>query len=201
MRLILSSRDFGGDASRSAILRQLSKPLHACRTLFVPNERATHERIAGGLYHARLQKYGFNPALVAVFDEASDTGYASLPLDLIYISGGNTFATLDELRKTGLDRVIENHVRRGVIYIGGSAGAHIASKDVSHVLEADENAVGLSDFRALGLLNGVLICHYTEARRPWLERARLGAYPVYALTDGDTLVVTDKAVTKIEGCG
>ena len=169
MRLILSSRDFGGDASRSAILRQLSKPLHACRTLFVPNERATHERIAGGLYHARLQKYGFNPALVAVFDEASDTDYASLPLDLIYISG--------------------------------SAGAHIASKDVSHVLEADENAVGLSDFRALGLLNGVLICHYTEARRPWLERARLGAYPVYALTDGDTLVVTDKAVTKIEGCG
>lgn len=201
MRLILSSRDFGGDASRSAILRQLSKPLHACRTLFVPNERATHERIAGRLYHARLQKYGFNPALVAVFDEASDTDYASLPLDLIYISGGNTFATLDKLRKTGLDRVIENHVRRGVIYIGGSAGAHIASKDVSHVLEADENAVGLSDFRALGLLNGVLICHYTEARRPWLERTRLGAYPVYALTDGDTLVVTDKAVTKIEGCG
>ena len=201
MRLILSSRDFGGDASRSAILRQLSKPLHACRTLFVPNERATHERIAGRLYHARLQKYGFNPALVAVFDEASDTDYASLPLDLIYISGGNTFATLDKLRKTGLDRVIENHVRRGVIYIGGSAGAHIASKDVSHVLEADENAVGLSDFRALGLLNGVLICHYTEARRPWLERTRLGAYPVYALTDGDTLVVTDKAVTKIEDCG
>ena len=181
MRLILSSRDFGGDASRSAILRQLSKPLHACRTLFVPNERATHERIAGRLYHARLQKYGFNPALVAVFDEASDTDYASLPLDLIYISGGNTFATLDKLRKTGLDRVIENHVRRGVIYIGGSAGAHIASKDVSHVLEADENAVSLSDFRALGLLNGVLICHYTEARRPWLERApgrvsRLCAY-------------------------
>ena len=201
MRLILSSRDFGGDASRSAILRQLSKPLHACRTLFVPNERATHERIAGRLYHARLQKYGFNPALVAVFDEASDTDYASLPLDLIYISGGNTFATLDKLRKTGLDRVIENNVRRGVIYISGSAGAHIASKDVSHVLEADENAVGLSDFRALGLLNGVLICHYTEARRPWLERTRLGAYPVYALTDGDTLVVTDKAVTKIEGCG
>lgn len=201
MRLILSSRDFGGDASRRVILRQLSKPLQACRTLFVPNERATHERIAGGLYHARLQKYGFDPALVAVFDETVNVDYASLPLDLIYISGGNTFAALDKLRKTGLDRIIENYVRRGVIYIGGSAGAHIASMDVSHVLEVDENAVGLSDFRALGLLNGVLICHYSEARRPWLEHARLGRYPVYALTDDDTLVVTEETITKIEGCG
>ena len=201
MRLILSSRDFGGEASRSVILRQLSKPLQTCRTLFVPNEKATHERIAGGLYHARLEKFGFDPALVTVFDEASDTDYASLPLDLIYISGGNTFATQDKLRKTGLDRIIENYVRQGVIYIGGSAGAHVATQDVSHVLEVDENAVGLSDFQALGLLNGVLICHYTEARRPWLERARMGRYPVYALTDDDTLVVTEETITKIEGCG
>ncbi len=201
MRLILSSRDFGGEASRRVILRQIPKPLQACRALFVPNERATHERIAGGLYHARLKKYGFNPALVTVFDEASDVDCAFLPLDLIYISGGNTFATLDKLRKTGLDRVIENYVRRGVVYIGGSAGAHIASMDVAHVLEVDENAVGLSDFRALGLLNGVLICHYTEARRPLLEHARSGAYPVYALADDDTLIANDEAITKIEGCG
>ena len=201
MRLILSSRDFGGDASRRVILRQLSKPLHACRTLFIPNEKATHARIAGGLYHARLQKYGFDPALVTVFDETANADYESLPLDLIYISGGNTFATLDKLRKTGLDRIIKDRVRRGVIYVGGSAGAHIASMDVSHVLEVDENAVGLSDFRALGLLNGVLICHYSEARRPWLEHARLGRYPVYALTDDDTLVVTEETITKIEGCG
>lgn len=201
MRLILSSRDFGGEASRRVILRQLSKPLHACRTLFIPNERATHARIAGGLYRARLQQYGFNPALVTVFDETANVDYASLPLDLIYISGGNTFATLDKLRKSGLDRIIENYVRRGVIYIGGSAGAHVASMAVSHVLEVDENAVSLNDFRALGLLNGILVCHYTEARRPWLERARLGTYSVYALTDEDTLVITDETITKIEGCG
>ena len=149
----------------------------------------------------KLTKYGFDPTLVTVFDEASDVDCASLPLDLIYISGGNTFATLDKLRKTGLGRVIENYVRRGVIYIGGSAGAHIASMDVSHVLEVDENAVGLSNFRALGLLNGVLICHYTEARRPLLEHARSGAYPVYALADDDTLIANDEAITKIEGCG
>ncbi len=149
-----------------------------------------------------MQQYGFNPALVTVFDETvSADYYASLPLDLIYISGGNTFAALDKLRKTGLGRIIENYVRRGVIYIGGSAGAHIASMDVSHVLEVDENTVGLSDFHALGLMNGILICHYTEARRLLLERARLGAYPVYALTDDDTLVVTDETITKIEGYG
>ena len=97
MRLILSSRDFGGKASRRVIFRQMPKPLQACRTLFAPNERATHERIAGGLYHARLQKLGFDPALATVFDEASDVDCASLPLDLIYISGGNTFAILDKL--------------------------------------------------------------------------------------------------------
>ena len=73
--------------------------------------------------------------------------------------------------------------------------------DVAHALEVDENAVGLSDFRALGLLNGVLICHYTEARRPLLEHARSGAYPVYALADDDTLIANDETITKIEGCG
>ena len=91
MRLILSSRDFGGEASHRVILRQLPKPPQTCQTLFIPNEKTTHERIAGGLYHARLQKYGFDPALVTVFDETVDEDYyASLPLDLIYITATAT---------------------------------------------------------------------------------------------------------------
>jgi len=43
--------------------------------------------------------------------------------DYIYISGGNTFFLLQELQRTGADKIISRQIEAGKLYIGESAGA------------------------------------------------------------------------------
>ena len=52
--------------------------------------------------------------------------------DLIYIAGGNTFFLLQELKRTGADRLIAEEVNRGKLYIGESAGA-IVTLSLIHI--------------------------------------------------------------------
>ena len=47
-------------------------------------------------------------------------------------------------------------------YIGSSAGAMIAGKDIYFGLDFDKNNVGMTDFKALNLFNGTIIPHYEE---------------------------------------
>ena len=45
--------------------------------------------------------------------------------DYIYITGGNTFFLLQELKRKGVDKIISKQVKLGKLYIGESAGAMI----------------------------------------------------------------------------
>ncbi len=188
--LILSSCDFRGDNAKHIIIDNLPKAIDDCRVLFIPNEKATHESIASGKYHRRLEEFGFCADNVTVFDHTCPDEFRDLDIDLIYISGGNTFATLQKLRDTAFDKDIIRYVQNGVTYIGGSAGAHIASKDIAHVAAFDDVPDGMADFSGLGLFDGVLICHYTPEREELYTKLKSeSAHPVYALSDDDVIVV------------
>lgn len=78
--------------------------------------------------------------------------------------------------------------------IGGSAGAHVASKDIEHVLAFDENLVGLTDFRGMGLFDGILFCHADETRRAMMKACDARTY---ALSDGAVLDIKGGIVTRI----
>ena len=114
MKLILSSCDFRNENSRQVILDNLPKPLSECRLLFIPNEKATSDKVASDKYHARMAELGFDPALVRVLDYADPAPSVGLNIDVLYISGGNTFATLDRIRRCGFDREIVRYIRAGV---------------------------------------------------------------------------------------
>lgn len=58
--------------------------------------------------------------------------------DCIYISGGNTFYLLQELRKTGADELIKQHILTGKFYIGESAGAMITAPNIEYVSLMDD---------------------------------------------------------------
>jgi len=188
--LILSSCDFRNDNAKRIIIDNLPKTIGSCRVLFIPNEKATHESIVSGKYHRRLAEFGFLEDHVTVFDHTCPDVFRNLGIDLIYISGGNTFATLQKLRDTGFDKDIIRYVHNGVTYIGGSAGAHIVSKDVAHVAAFDDVPDGVTDFSGLGLFDGVLICHYTSEREAYFKQLQVDSTcPVYALTDDETVIV------------
>ncbi len=189
MKLILSSCDFRNEKSQKVITDNLPYPIDKCRLLFIPNEKATEEAISSDLYYDRMQEFGFVKENVYVFDHNNPDKFRNLDIDILYISGGNTFGTLDKIRKCNFDNDIIRYVKSGVVYIGGSAGAHIASKNIKHVENYDENIVGLTDYSGLGLFDGVLICHYTDSRKYDFEQlTQHSEFNVYALTDEDSIV-------------
>lgn len=190
MKLILSSCDFRNEKSKTTIIDNLNKPIDKCKLLFVPNEKATYEVIHSEKYYLRMQKFGFTRDNIAVFDYYDAQQFINLDLDIIYISGGNTFATLKRIKYCGFDKEIIRYVKSGVLYIGGSAGAHIATQSIEHIAAFDSIPDGMNDFNGLGLFDGVLICHYTEERKTLYDKLKAeGKYKVYALKDDESLVV------------
>ena len=192
MKLILSSCDFGNPTSARFIIDNLCKPISDCKVLYFPNEKVTPEKIKSGKYEARVAAFGFQKKNIYVANYFDPAPFLNLDIDVIYISGGNTFGTMKQIRDARLDKAIVDYVHRGVIYIGGSAGAHIATADITHVAKYDKDTFGLTDFSGLGLYNGILICHYTEDRSADLQSLTdSGKYRVLPLADGQSVVIRD----------
>ncbi len=192
MKLILSSCDFRNDNAQNVILQNLPHPIDKCRLLFIPNEKATYASVHSEKYIVRMMSFGFAKENIVIFDHTDADAYTDLTIDVLYISGGNTFLTLQRLRDCGFDRAIVDYIRTGVTYIGGSAGAHIVSKSIAHLTEIDECPADMTDLSGLGLFDGILVCHYTDARKVLFETLQTGGeYPVYALTDDESLVCDD----------
>lgn len=195
MKLILSSCDFINENSKQVILDNLDKKLSECKVLFIPNEKATKDKINSNKYYERLKTDGFeNKNNIYIFDESRPNDFRNLDIDLIYVSGGNTFATLDKLRKCDFDKEIVDYVNKGVTYIGGSCGAQIVTSNIKHVEAFDENYVNMEDFKGLCLFDGILFCHYDESRKKNYDEALNGKYKVYKLTDDDSIVIKDSDI-------
>lgn len=190
MKLILSSCDFRNENSRQCILDNIGLPIENCRVLYFPNEKATYERIHSDFYINRLLEFGFAKENIIVFDYDSSSNFANLKIDAIYISGGNTFKMLQNIKNCSFDKKIVNYVHNGVVYIGGSAGAHIASKNIDHVKNFDTCEADFADYQALGLFDGILVCHCTKEREQLAKEIEKNSiYKLYCLTDNDSLVI------------
>lgn len=84
--------------------------------------------------------------------------------DYIYITGGNTFFLLQELKRKGVDKIISEQVKSGKLYIGESAGAIIASPDTEYMKNVNfdpiKKAPELEDYSSLSLVDFYTIPHY-----------------------------------------
>lgn len=58
--------------------------------------------------------------------------------DYIYISGGNTFFLLQELKKSGTDKLLIDLINKGKPYIGESAGSMILSPNIEYIKNMDD---------------------------------------------------------------
>lgn len=85
--------------------------------------------------------------------------------DYIYVSGGNTFFLLQELKRTGTDKIIAEQIESGKIYIGESAGSMILSPNIEYVKGMDDckEAPELDDYSALSVVEFYPLPHYTNS--------------------------------------
>lgn len=82
--------------------------------------------------------------------------------DLIFVSGGNTYYLLNEVKKTGFNLVVRELLRKGVIYVGSSAGSVIMGPDLNHLVTVDHPEVvkELKSYESLNLIKLRLLPHY-----------------------------------------
>lgn len=82
--------------------------------------------------------------------------------DFIYVTGGNTFFLLQELKRTGADKVLIQEINKGKLYIGESAGAIVVAPDIAYSAEMDnvEKASELKDYSGLNLIDFYVVPHY-----------------------------------------
>ena len=109
---------------------------------------------------------GFDRENITVFDEKSPESAMQQDYDYIAVLGGNTFRLLHFVRKYGLDSFIREQVAKGAHYLGFSAGAYLACPDVEYVVGLDDNLRILDgNFKALGLTQDYVLCHFEEDDR------------------------------------
>ena len=84
--------------------------------------------------------------------------------EYIYITGGNTFFLLQELKRTGTDKLIIDQINLGKTYIGESAGSVVLSPNIEYVSEMDNPKIAenLTSCDALGIIDFYPLPHYTN---------------------------------------
>ena len=189
-KILLSSCDFRNGESAKCIYDNLPHLIGQCKILYFPNEKATEEAIKSQKFYQRLSEFGFSQENIYVFNYFSPAEFDSnTHIDVIYISGGNTFGTLKRIRESRAEKVILDCLSRGAMYIGGSAGAHIASRSIKHVAKYDVDTYGLTDFSGLRLFDGILICHYSDLReQDYMALIEAGEQNIIKLRDQDFIV-------------
>lgn len=123
--------------------------------------------------------------------------------DYIYISGGNTFFLLQELKRSGADRLIIEQVRAGKLYAGESAGAIVLAPDIEYIkgMDSSEAAPDLQRFSSLSLVDFYPLPHYRNF--PFEEAADqiLSAYQntidIRPFSNSQAILVADDEISVV----
>ena len=82
--------------------------------------------------------------------------------DYIYVSGGNTFYLLQEMRRKNVDCMLADHISQGKTYIGESAGTLVLSPDIACYAPMENPAAApeLKGTKGLALIPFYPLVHY-----------------------------------------
>ena len=118
--------------------------------------------------------------------------------DFVFVSGGNTFFLLQEMRKSGFAALIGEYVYKGVIYGGSSAGSVVAGPNIGLTKELDHPELfpELTDYTGLNLTDVVVFPHWgNEHFHNRYEKVMKSGYKkgmkIILLTDDQYLVVNE----------
>ena len=91
---------------------------------------------------------------------------------IVFISGGNTFYLLQELKRKNLTSYLKERIENGLLYIGESAGSVIATPDIEYASIVDDKtlATELNDYTGLNLVDFYIVPHFEE--EPFVESSR-----------------------------
>ena len=120
-------------------------------TGYVGSARKLFKKMGANLTEIDISKEDFK-TIEAVFEET----------DIIYFTGGNSFFLIDQLCKTGVDKLLKKELKKGKLMIGESAGSVICAPSISYIEIMDEKPEDYSqiDDNGLNLIDFYVLPHY-----------------------------------------
>ena len=118
-------------------------------------------------------------------------------VDVIYVSGGNSFYLLEKAKESGFESVVKDLLSKGKKYIGTSAGSIIAGPDIypAYYLDAAEEAKNLKNYKGISLVDFTVLPHWGSKHfkdrylNQRLEHAYKLGYKLILLNDNQYVAV------------
>lgn len=158
-RIICTSYGLTTSVGRKLIGNELKKDVLADKKIFLFHE--PHFSIESMLVKACIDMGFKEENIVLSGQQKSNSDIETF--DYLYITEGNNFEVLSLLRERNLDSVFTKAFQNGATYIGASAGALIAGVSIEPAEDFVKNFVRMSNYKGLGLYDGVVIPHYTKS--------------------------------------
>lgn len=202
MKLLLTS---GGISTRhigAALQAMAGKPASDVKVGFIPTAANVEMYNKDWVVNQFLSLWRYGFSQIDIVDPSAagvDWRTRLEAVDMLYVSGGNTFHLLDQARQTGFDMWLRQQAT-DKLYVGSSAGTILATPTIEIAGQegGDENLVGITDLTGLGLVDFEIEPHCDADRFKAVEAyATSRSHPVYALDDASALQVIDGEVTVI----
>ncbi|HSX15056.1 MAG TPA: Type 1 glutamine amidotransferase-like domain-containing protein [Candidatus Saccharimonadales bacterium] len=197
MKLLLTSAGIRNQGIADALKSLINKPVESVKVGLIPTaqnfEPGNKDFFIAQL--TNLQKHGFS--WIDIVDPAADgIDWKSRldPVDIVFVSGGNTFYLMEETRKSGLGDWLSKNIATKV-YVGVSAGSIMATPSiaVAEIDDGDENAVGLTDLTGLSFVDFEVSPHTPEF-------VSVEANNEYATKiDRELYLIDDESAIKVDG--
>ncbi|MBS8263653.1 peptidase S51 [Mesobacillus boroniphilus] len=117
--------------------------------------------------------------------------------DGIFLSGGNTYQFLKNLKERNIVSLIKEMVQEGKPLIGVSAGSIIMSKSIKIAGFHDQNEVQLTDLNGLELVDFEFMPHWNREKDQLdalLEYSLLQEECIFTCHDGDGIVIDGEKI-------
>jgi len=194
--LILTSSN---NSVTADFIQHLSKKPSQMKLTFIPTAAEVEEGGLEWLHEDRraLVEAGFQVTDFTLTGKTKEAVKNMLEsADFVFVSGGNTFFLLQEMKKSGFADLIKEYVNKGLIYGGTSAGSIVAGPDISLTAGLDDLSLApdLKDYTALNLTDVVVFPHWGSEhfQRRYEEVMKTGykkGLKIILLTDDQYLLV------------
>jgi len=206
MKLLLTSAGITNQKIADALFEMTNKPASELKVAFIPTAANVEEGNKTDWFfrqYEELRQFGIEWINMIDFAAADVDWQARLEeCDVLYLTGGNTFYLLDQVRRQGFDIYLEKALKEKV-YVGGSASSILVtpSINVANIPPGDPNLPRLKDFTGLGYVDFEIEPHCDKDRFETVKEYALSRQnAVYALDDASAIKVIDgKATVVSEG--
>ena len=171
------------------------------KAVFIPTAAMVEEWEPVDELHVKpLEAMGMR---VTTFDLAgkssAEVRAAMADVDVIYVSGGNTFYLLEQMRSCDFKTILQERLAAGVVYVGSSAGAIVCCPDIAFITPMEDvTKANLTNTEGMALVDFLLVPHlnnpYFNEEAAYITQHYNGERSLLALLDEQVLWVEGSVI-------